>query len=63
MQCTVLPHITASFFINDDERGLLSNHEKWLEEVCSLLHPAPHAPIGQCRPKGGYFKFLVSSMP
>ncbi|MHC4435249.1 MAG: hypothetical protein ACYTBS_25730 [Planctomycetota bacterium] len=21
MQCTVLPHITASAFINDDERG------------------------------------------
>ena len=34
-------HITASVFINDDERGLHSDYEKWLEEL------APHAPTGQ----------------
>ena len=32
-------HITASVFINDDERGLHRDYEKWLEEI------APHAPI------------------
>jgi len=31
-------HITASVFINDDERGLLADYERWLEEL------APHAP-------------------
>ena len=31
-------HITASVFINDNESGLLSDYEKWLEEL------APHAP-------------------
>jgi thiamine phosphate synthase YjbQ (UPF0047 family) len=30
-QCTVLPHITTSVFINDDERGLHGDYEKWLE--------------------------------
>jgi len=34
-------HITASVFINDDESGLHSDYEKWLEEL------APHEPIGQ----------------
>ena len=34
-------HITASVFINDDERGLHEDYEKWLEEL------APHAPISQ----------------
>jgi secondary thiamine-phosphate synthase enzyme len=34
-------HITASVFINDDERGLHQDYEKWLEGL------APHAPIGQ----------------
>ena len=34
-------HITASVFINDDERGLHADYEKWLEEL------APHAPISQ----------------
>ena len=41
MQCTVLPHITASVFINDDERGLHNDYEKWLEAL------APHAPVSQ----------------
>ena len=41
MQCTVLPHITASVFINDDEGGLHHDHEVWLERL------APHAPISQ----------------
>jgi secondary thiamine-phosphate synthase enzyme len=31
-------HITASVFINDDERGLLHDYEVWLEAL------APHAP-------------------
>lgn len=34
-------HITASCFINDDERGLHKDFERWLE----LL--APHQPISQ----------------
>ena len=37
MQCTVLPHITASVFINDDERGSHADYEKWLEAL------APHS--------------------
>lgn len=34
-------HITASVFINDDERGLHADYEKWLEKL------APHEPISQ----------------
>jgi len=34
-------HITASVFINDNEKGLHRDYEKWLEEL------APHAPIDQ----------------
>lgn len=34
-------HVTASVFINDDERGLHADYEKWLEGL------APHAPISQ----------------
>ncbi len=34
-------HITASVFINDDERGLLGDFEKWLEKL------APHEPTAQ----------------
>jgi len=34
-------HITASVFINDDERGLHQDYDKWLEKL------APHAPIEQ----------------
>ena len=36
-------HITASVFINDDERGLHHDYERWLEEL------APHAPTEQYR--------------
>jgi secondary thiamine-phosphate synthase enzyme len=36
-------HITASVFINDDERGLHQDYDDWLEEL------APHAPIDQYR--------------
>ncbi len=36
-------HITASVFINDDERGLHHDYEQWLESI------APHAPIDQYR--------------
>ncbi len=34
-------HITASVFINDNEKGLHKDYEKWLEEL------APHEPIEQ----------------
>ncbi len=34
-------HITASVFINDDEAGLHSDYETWLERL------APHAPTSQ----------------
>jgi secondary thiamine-phosphate synthase enzyme len=36
-------HITASVFINDDERGLLQDFEKLLEDI------APHEPVSQYR--------------
>lgn len=36
-------HITASVFINDDERGLHHDYEQFLETL------APHAPVGQYR--------------
>lgn len=36
-------HISASVFINDDERGLHADFERWLEGL------APHAPIDQYR--------------
>ena len=36
-------HITASVFINDDERGLHDDYEKWLEKL------APHAPTSHYR--------------
>jgi secondary thiamine-phosphate synthase enzyme len=32
-------HITASVFINDDERGLHQDYDRWLEEL------APHEPV------------------
>lgn len=36
-------HISASVFINDDERGLHTDFEKWLEGL------APHEPVNQYR--------------
>jgi secondary thiamine-phosphate synthase enzyme len=36
-------HITASVFINDDERGLHQDYDEWLERL------APHAPVEQYR--------------
>lgn len=36
-------HITASVFINDDEKGLHKDYEKWLEGL------APHEPVSQYR--------------
>jgi secondary thiamine-phosphate synthase enzyme len=36
-------HISASVFINDDERGLHHDFEDWLERL------APHAPVNQYR--------------
>lgn len=42
--CLVNPlHITASVYINDDERGLLGDYDRWLEKL------APHEPIDQYR--------------
>ncbi len=42
--CLVNPmHISASVFVNDDERGLHADFTRWLEEL------APHAPTGQWR--------------
>ena len=40
-------HITASVFINDDERGLFNDFEVWLEKL------APHEPISQYRHNTG----------
>jgi secondary thiamine-phosphate synthase enzyme len=34
-------HITASVFINDDERGLHQDYQEWLEAL------APHEPTGR----------------
>jgi secondary thiamine-phosphate synthase enzyme len=34
-------HITASVFVNDDERGLHQDFEQWLEGL------APHEPVGR----------------
>ena len=36
-------HITASVFINDDERGLHGDYAVWLEKL------APHEPVSQYR--------------
>ncbi len=36
-------HITASVFINDDEKGLHQDYEKWLEIL------APHEPVSRYR--------------
>lgn len=36
-------HITASVFITDDEAGLHSDYDEWLERL------APHAPVSQYR--------------
>jgi len=36
-------HITASIFINDDERGLHQDFEEWLEKF------APHEPVSNYR--------------
>ena len=36
-------HITASVFINDDEKGLHRDYDDWLEKL------APHEPVSQYR--------------
>jgi secondary thiamine-phosphate synthase enzyme len=36
-------NITASVFINDDERGLHADYERWLEKL------APHEPVASYR--------------
>jgi secondary thiamine-phosphate synthase enzyme len=40
-------HITASVFINDDERGLHEDFEVWLEQL------APHEPVARYRHNTG----------
>ncbi len=40
-------HITASVFVNDDERGLLGDFTVWLERL------APHEPVSQYRHNAG----------
>lgn len=40
-------HITASVFINDDERGLHHDFNKWLEKL------APHRPVSQYEHNNG----------
>jgi secondary thiamine-phosphate synthase enzyme len=40
-------HITASVFINDNESGLHSDFDKWLEKL------APHEPVSQYRHNNG----------
>lgn len=40
-------HITASVFINDDESGLHSDLDKWLEKL------APHEPVSQYKHNNG----------
>jgi NADPH:quinone reductase-like Zn-dependent oxidoreductase len=54
---TVLPHITASVFINDDESGLHHDYEVWLEKL------APHAPIDQAGPEAGCTTALAKITP
>ena len=36
-------HISASEYINDDEKGLLGDYDRWLEKL------APHEPVDQYR--------------
>ena len=36
-------HISAPVYINDDESGLISDYDKWLEKL------APHEPVDQYR--------------
>jgi len=40
-------HITASVFINDDERGLHADFDDWLEKL------APHEPVSRYRHNNG----------
>lgn len=40
-------HITASVFINDDERGLIQDFDDWLEKL------APHEPVAGYRHNTG----------
>jgi secondary thiamine-phosphate synthase enzyme len=40
-------HITASVYINDDEPGLISDYDDWLEKL------APHEPVSRYRHNGG----------
>lgn len=40
-------HITASVFINDNERGLFQDFEVWLEKL------APHEPVSQYQHNSG----------
>ena len=33
-------HITASVFINDDEKGLHHDYDNWLEKLALLMNPS-----------------------
>ncbi|MCB9719818.1 MAG: YjbQ family protein [Candidatus Omnitrophica bacterium] len=39
----LVTYTSASVYINDDERGLIGDYDKWLEGL------APHAPVDQYR--------------
>lgn len=39
----MVTYTSASVYINDDERGLIGDYDKWLEGL------APHAPVDQYR--------------
>ena len=41
--------ITASVFINDDERGLHQDHDDWLEACVASYAVAPHEPANKYR--------------
>ena len=42
-------HITASVFINDDERGLHQDYDDWLEACVASYAVAPHEPVSKYR--------------
>jgi thiamine phosphate synthase YjbQ (UPF0047 family) len=44
-----IAHITASVFINDDDRGLHQDYDDWLEDGRTNHALAPHEPISRYR--------------
>jgi thiamine phosphate synthase YjbQ (UPF0047 family) len=45
----LIAHITASVFINDDERGLHQDYDDWLEDGHTNHALAPHEPVSKYR--------------